>query len=162
MFDCGMSRMDESCHLKRSTTVCTNTTISKWNAPISKWHAPRMRVSRVTFDWVIARIGKSCIENKWVVSNMNESHHLKRSMTVYTNISIAKWHAHIYGWVVSRMNESCHIWMNDITNRNWMSYIKCEWDISEGVNDSLREVGGWGRDPKKCTGRGWGMGSSTI
>jgi len=26
----------------------------------------------------------------------------------------------------------------------------------------MREVGGWGRDPKKCTGRGWGMGSSTI
>ena len=25
-----------------------------------------------------------------------------------------------------------------------------------------REVGGWGRDPKKCTGRDWGMGSSTI
>ena len=24
------------------------------------------------------------------------------------------------------------------------------------------EMGGWGRDPKKCTGRGWGMGSSTI
>ena len=27
---------------------------------------------------------------------------------------------------------------------------------------SRREVGGWGRDPKKCTGRDWGMGSSTI
>ena len=27
---------------------------------------------------------------------------------------------------------------------------------------TAREVGGWGRDPKKCTGRGWGMGSSTI
>ena len=25
-----------------------------------------------------------------------------------------------------------------------------------------REVGGWVRDPKKCTGRNWGMGSSTI
>ena len=25
-----------------------------------------------------------------------------------------------------------------------------------------REVGGWGRDLKKCTGRDWGMGSSTI
>ena len=25
-----------------------------------------------------------------------------------------------------------------------------------------REVGGWGRDPKKCTGSIWGMGSSTI
>ena len=33
------------------------------------------------------------------------------------------------------------------------------------VNDHIHwngEVGGWGRDPKKCTGRGWGMGSSTI
>ena len=25
-----------------------------------------------------------------------------------------------------------------------------------------REVGAWCRDPKKCTGRDWGMGSSTI
>ena len=24
------------------------------------------------------------------------------------------------------------------------------------------EVGGWGRDPKICMGRHWGMGSSTI
>jgi len=30
------------------------------------------------------------------------------------------------------------------------------------VDTPYREVGGWGRDPKKCTGRGWGMGSSTI
>jgi len=30
------------------------------------------------------------------------------------------------------------------------------------VSDLYREVGGWGRDPKKCTGRDWGMGSSTI
>ena len=28
--------------------------------------------------------------------------------------------------------------------------------------DIGREVGGWGRDPKECTGRDWGMGSSTI
>ena len=28
--------------------------------------------------------------------------------------------------------------------------------------EAHREVGGWGRDPKKCTGRDWGMGSSTI
>ena len=27
---------------------------------------------------------------------------------------------------------------------------------------SRGEVGGWGRDPKKFTGRDWGMGSSTI
>jgi len=30
------------------------------------------------------------------------------------------------------------------------------------VDYAHREVGGWGRDPKKCTGRDWGMGSSTI
>ena len=29
-------------------------------------------------------------------------------------------------------------------------------------SDSEREVGGWGRDPKKCTGKDWRMGSSTI
>ena len=28
--------------------------------------------------------------------------------------------------------------------------------------EAVREVGGWGRDPNKCTGRDWGMGSSTI
>ena len=27
---------------------------------------------------------------------------------------------------------------------------------------TLGEVGGWGRDPKKCTGSIWGMGSNTI
>ena len=27
---------------------------------------------------------------------------------------------------------------------------------------TIGEVGGWGRDPKKCTGRDWGMGSSAI
>ena len=41
------------------------------------------------------------------------------------------------------------------------------WEIVSRQRHSLhtvftREVGGWGRDPKKCTGRGWGMGSSTI
>jgi len=30
------------------------------------------------------------------------------------------------------------------------------------MTHSHGEVGGWGRDPKKCTGRDWGMGSSTI
>ena len=34
--------------------------------------------------------------------------------------------------------------------------------ITHSVDVVLREVGGWGRDPKKCTGSIWGMGSSTI
>ena len=34
--------------------------------------------------------------------------------------------------------------------------------IRERKMVSRGEVGGWGQDPKKCTGRDWGMGSSTI
>jgi len=36
--------------------------------------------------------------------------------------------------------------------------------VCEGVRRCALygEVGGWGRDPKICTGRDWGMGSSTI
>ena len=41
------------------------------------------------------------------------------------------------------------------------------WDVTHYwvcwyVRPTYWEVGGWGRDPKKCTRRGWGMGSSTI
>ena len=35
-------------------------------------------------------------------------------------------------------------------------------DVLSPINESEREVGGWGRDPQKCTGRDWGMGPSTI
>jgi len=37
----------------------------------------------------------------------------------------------------------------------WLSTPPC-------IGVRVWEVGGWGRDPKKCTGRDWGMGSSTI
>ena len=35
-------------------------------------------------------------------------------------------------------------------------------DLLTPNHHTHREVGGWGRDPQKCTGRDWGMGSSTI
>ena len=39
----------------------------------------------------------------------------------------------------------------------------CRYDAGLAVmRQEEREVGGWGRDPKKCTGRDWGTGSSTI
>jgi len=38
---------------------------------------------------------------------------------------------------------------------------KCK-KLSHSGPGKPREVGGWGRDPKKCMGRDWGMGSSTI
>ena len=46
-----------------------------------------------------------------------------------------------------------------------MSLFKCvsQKETHTAIHSVLdREVGGWGRDPKKCTGRDWGMGSSTI
>jgi len=44
---------------------------------------------------------------------------------------------------------------------SWSIYI---YDTLLYMHDThcYREVGGWGRDPKKCTERDWGMGSSTI
>ena len=39
---------------------------------------------------------------------------------------------------------------------------KCRTLCLQQLSVSHREVGGWGRDPKKCTGRDWVMGSSTI
>ena len=45
--------------------------------------------------------------------------------------------------------------------------VDCVWRIEYMVFwvlcvEYTGEVGGWGRDPKICTGRHWGMGSSTI
>jgi len=40
--------------------------------------------------------------------------------------------------------------------------FRCGVMARQALLRQLREVGGWGRDPKKCTGRDWGMGSSTI
>jgi len=37
--------------------------------------------------------------------------------------------------------------------------IVAPYSSHNAAQEAAREVGGWGRDPKKCTGRGWGMGS---
>jgi len=58
------------------------------------------------------------------------------------------------------------IWLSiDLKGTSCWEAHKAEADwagkMCEG-NTIRGEVGGWGRDPKKCTGRDWGMGSSTI
>jgi len=53
-------------------------------------------------------------------------------------------------------------------NRTWNTtkfsifYVARSWIAKTRLQTSCWEVGGWGRDPKKCTGRDCGMGSSTI
>jgi len=52
----------------------------------------------------------------------------------------------------------CHV-----THRTRRVYVSCQTHECVMSHTYMRrEVGGWGRDPKKCTGRDWGMGSSTI
>ena len=54
------------------------------------------------------------------------------------------------------MTHSC-VWRDVFICVTWLIHI-----CNISCSDPFREVGGWGRDPQKCTGRGWGMGSSTI
>ena len=41
-------------------------------------------------------------------------------------------------------------------------YVHTVYKVRFGLSNLRGEVGGWGRDKKICTVRGWGMGSSTI
>ena len=55
-----------------------------------------------------------------------------------------------------------HIYMYIYTNIFSIPWLGTTAPLRRRSTPLCREVGGWGRDPKKCTGRGWGMGSSTI
>ena len=47
-------------------------------------------------------------------------------------------------------------------DREWYNEMRRTRERDRGNGRAWGEVGGWGRDPKKCMGRDWGMGSSTI
>jgi len=53
------------------------------------------------------------------------------------------------------------LWQMNVTHMI-QSCTTHKWVTSHIMNAYVREVGGWGRDPKICTGRHWGMGPSTI
>jgi len=59
-------------------------------------------------------------------------------------------HLEILVWLILASRETILMYVYIYTNVLRL-YVHLHW-----------EVGGWGRDPKKCTGRDWGMGSSTI
>ena len=52
--------------------------------------------------------------------------------------------------------------LSEIGQEDWSTKTTYPILIGRRSSKSDGEVGGWGRDPKKCTGRDWGMGSSTI
>jgi len=69
---------------------------------------------------------------------------------------------------LSRQWLRLHMWTSHITHENHplnttIPFPVCTYVcVRVRVGVRYREVGGWGRDPKECTGRDWGMGSSTI
>jgi len=81
---------------------------------------------------------------------MNKHAYTYTNISIYTDISICMCkYVCMCNYIRIYTYAQVHVWA-DVT-RQPVPLRGAGW-----------EVGGWGRDPKKCTGRGWGMGSSTI
>ena len=76
---------------------------------------------------------------------------------MYICVYIFKYNTYIY---IEKIYICIYIY--DIYMYTYIYIYVYIYTYSETARDVMREVGGWGRDPKKCTGRDWGMGSSTI
>jgi len=68
------------------------------------------------------------------------------------------WHTHVR--MFDEISKGCAQIEWVMAHKNERVCYVCMFD--EMFDEMFGEVGGWGRDPKKCTGRDWGMGSSTI
>ena len=74
-------------------------------------------------------------------------------------------HSHTHG--IHDTDSLCHVSVSYVIHMSYIchshmtqSHTLCVLSYANAYRPG--EVGGWGRDPKKCTGRDWGMGSSTI
>jgi len=97
---------------------------------------------------------------QWDMSHiwMNESRHICETC-VFAILHVSRC-THI-NWVMSRKwtSHATHMHESCLAYERVTSHI---WNLCAHAIHVRWEVGGWGRDPKKCTGRDWGMGSSTI
>ena len=75
-------------------------------------------------------------------------------------------HLYIYSlsliYLHTRAHTHTHIYTHTPTTYTHTCCRQWEITCSATCAHVQREVGGWGLDPKKCTERDWGMGSSTI
>ena len=152
-------------------------------------HTSHSLVRDMAHDWYIDMPSRVHIQGvdgsrEWMrqVTQM-KSHitHMKKSFHTHGNTSGRQRR----GWLIRDlhmcyMTQSYVIWLSSIFMTHLMA-TSCSFaeqvllqnprlvwsylwhDIfTSGSGMAYWEVGGWGRDPKKCTGRDWGMGSSTI
>ena len=120
-----------------------------WNS-----HVTRMDASCPKCGWVMPHVCMSsvtCTDESRHVTRMNKSCNTARMNESCGNITyrpcVLNWSCRMDEWFMSNIR------MSQVTHM----------DESHNYPRTRRgEVGGWGRDPKKCTGRDWGMGSSTI
>jgi len=114
----------------------------------------QMRLSHVTYEWVIAHIIESW--HIWIIayargiSRMNESCHVCMSHVTYKRVdeSCHVWMSHItyervmsHGWVMSRMIERRYVrwWSNPTLDCwVWMRHVTYEWDMSH-MNESYHK-----------------------
>ena len=134
-----------------------------------------MNLSWHTHGWVLSHIRMSH------VAHVNESGVFRQRYCCYCacrKIIHMCDMTHSYVWHDSFICVTWLIHMCDMTRSYvWYDSSICVADINKSYevlrlcwgcaccsseNHSHGEVGDWGRDPKKCTGRDWGMGSSTI
>jgi len=91
---------------------------------------------------------------KLVYINTNMCTRGVSGLVVWT-ITHTQIHTHTHLYTHQHIHTACPIWLDSSLE------AKTHW-LWQKKSTSSREVGSWGRDPKKCTGRDWGMGSSTI
>jgi len=112
------------------------------------WHGSFTCVTRIVMT-ISDNIGTLAYASHG--SHMNESRRTHERVMTYYRIGAPKWHQ-------CSVEQSACMWRDSFICVTWLSHTR---DMTY-TNAWGWEVGGWGRDPKKCTGRDWGMGSSTI
>jgi len=99
------------------------------------------------------------------VSN-DERENRRKSALSYINIYTYLYiniHRYIYICSLPSPHLTLVIWHSKFSLQHTATHCNTRFSLGrERILLSRREVGGWGRDPKKCTGSIWGMGSSTI
>ena len=144
--------MHESCSVLHYVAVCCSV-LQCVAMRCSEWLISHTAY-RVLHTWCVAECCRCapvcCSEQVISNKNSNRTNHVDHADCLFVDQIMAI-------CVNSLQHTATHVQHNNSYRTN---YADCLFAVQ--IRTSHREVGGWGRDPKKCTGRGWGMGSSTI